>query len=518
MDSFTDFVTEQSLWATTSVDDRPAGTDRARASSAPGQSATPADVLVGQTVRKAAGPARLGSDLQDCITAETFPHAAGTLDARIRGASALVCFSHLRWNFVWQRPQHLLSRFARHLPVYVVEEPEFAEDDAPASVRMERRGDVTVITPVLPADPEPRWGFNDTTNPQIRDLLAPIFADLGLLGEESGTLVAWYYTPMAWGVAPDAFRPSLVVFDAMDELANFRGAPRRLREQEAALMTEADLVFAGGPSLYDARKHRHPDVHCFPSGVESSHFAQAANGVVRPADLAAVTRPVIGFYGVIDERVDLELLGAVAAARPDWTLAMIGPVLKIAKEDLPQHPNILYYGKQEYRDLPGFLACFDVAILPFARNEATQFISPTKTLEYLACEKPFVSSPIKDVVDLYGEVVAIAESPEEFVTAIEGALAEGPADRIRRLARARALLTLHDWDAIAARMATLMGDALTSRAPAFATTATRTTSAATGRLSPEPALAGARSSLPLAGVPDDSRSLLERSLSDAADD
>ncbi len=518
MDSFTDLVTEQGLWATASVDDRPAGTDRARASSALGRSATPADVLVGQTVRKAAGPVRSGGDLRDSITAESFPQTAGTLDARIRGASALVCFSHLRWNFVWQRPQHLLSRIARHLPVYVVEEPEFAEDDAPASVRMERRGDVTVITPLLPFDPEPRWGFNDTTNPQIRNLLAPVFSDLGLLGEESGTLVAWYYTPMAWGVAPHAFRPALVVFDAMDELANFRGAPRRLREQEAALMAEADLVFTGGPSLYEARKDRHPDVHCFPSGVEASHFAQAANGVARPADLAAVTRPVIGFYGVIDERVDLELLGAIAAARPDWTLAMIGPVLKIAKEDLPQHPNILYFGKQEYRDLPGFLACFDVAILPFARNEATQFISPTKTLEYMAGEKPIVSTPIKDVVDLYGEVVAIAESPEEFVAAIERALAEGPADRIRRLARARALLTLHDWDVIAARMATLMGDALASRAPAFAMTAPRTTSVVAAGFPPEPAFRSIRGTLPLAGVRDDARALLDRSVTDAADD
>ncbi len=304
----------------------------------------------------------------------------------------------------------------------------------------------------------------------------------------------------------------------MDELANFRGAPRRLREQEAALMAEADLVFTGGPSLYEARKGRHPDVHCFPSGVEASHFAQAANGVARPEDLAAVTRPVIGFYGVIDERVDLELLGAIAAARPDWTLAMIGPVLKIAKEDLPQHPNILYFGKQEYRDLPGFLACFDVAILPFARNEATQFISPTKTLEYMAGEKPIVSTPIKDVVDLYGEVVAIAENPEEFVAAIERALAEGPADRIRRLARARALLAHHDWNAIAARMAAIMGNALASRAPAFAMTASGTASAVAAGARAEPSLPGERASLPLAGIRDETLTLLDRSVTDAADD
>jgi glycosyltransferase involved in cell wall biosynthesis len=215
--------------------------------------------------------------------------------------------------------------------------------------------------------------------------------------------------------------------------------------------------------LYEARKGRHRSVHCFPSGVDPAHFAQAGNGIARPADLDARPRPILGFYGVLDERVDLDLVAAVADARPDWTVAMVGPVAKIDEHDLPRRPNIVYYGKQTYDDLPAYLACFDVALLPFAQNEATRFISPTKTLEYMAGEKPIVSTPIKDVVDLYGEVVAFGATPAEFVAAIERTLAETPAERIRRLIASRRLLAQHTWDTIAAGMLKLMREALVPR-------------------------------------------------------
>ncbi len=374
--------------------------------------------------------------------------------------AALVCFSHLRWNFVWQRPQHLLSRFAQRVPVFVVEEPEFIEGDDTSGLRVAIVDGVTVVTPQLPWSLGPKWGFNPITNPLLRDLLTPYFADLVLAGRDAANVIVWYYTAMAIGAEPAGLTPVLTVYDAMDELANFHGAPQALREREATLMGSADLVFAGGPSLYESRKGRHPRVHCFPSGVDPAHFAQAADDVVRPVDLDARPRPIIGFYGVIDERIDLELVAAIADARPDWTIAMIGPVVKIDQATLPQRPNIAYFGKREYRDLPSYLACFDVAILPFARNEATRFISPTKTLEYMAGEKPIVSTPIKDVVDLYGAVVEFGETPGTFVAAVERALTETAAARARRLERSRAVLAQHAWDAIAEAMWSLIVEAL----------------------------------------------------------
>jgi UDP-galactopyranose mutase len=366
----------------------------------------------------------------------------------------LICFSHLRWDFVWQRPQHLLSRFARFMPVYVVEEPEAGHTQA--GLRVAEQDGVTVITPLLPDCTE---GFGPSTNSQIREVLAPLLAPLAAPGEA----ILWYLTPMAHGAEPEGLDPALVVFDAMDELANFHGAPQGLREREQALMAQADLVFAGGPSLYEARKDRHPSVHCFPSGVETEHFAQAANGIARPRDLASRPQPVVGYYGVIDERLDLGLIDAVAASRPDWTIAMIGPVAKISRSDLPQRPNIVYYGSQSYASLPSYLACFDVALLPFARNKATRFISPTKTLEYLAAAKPVVSTPIADVIDLYGDVVRFGATPEGFADAIDALLNEQPAARAQREELSRSIAARYDWDSIAGRMAGLMQEAISER-------------------------------------------------------
>ena len=397
----------------------------------------------------------------------------------------LVCFSHLRWDFVWQRPQHLLSRFAQGMEIAVVEEPTFAP--GPASLRARAIGpNLTVLTPVLPEDARLPGRFGPETNPLIRALLAPWFAErtspfrakraraanggrpqggvATLAPTATGTAASgpifWYYTPMALGAEPPGVEPALVVYDAMDELAKFRGAPRELVEREARLMAAADLVFTGGPSLYRARQGLHPAVHCFPSGVEAAHFAQAACATCRHPDLTDLPRPIVGFYGVIDERIDYDLLAGIAAGRPEWTLTLVGPTAKVAPEDLPRAPNIRYLGMRPYAELPSVLACFDVAILPFARNEATEFISPTKTLEYLAGGKPIVSTPIADVVDLYGEVVAFAETPERFATRIEECLEEPPAHRLLRHERAQTLLARHAWDAIAREMLALMDDAL----------------------------------------------------------
>jgi UDP-galactopyranose mutase len=349
-----------------------------------------------------------------------------------------------------------MSRFAKRMPVYVVEEP--IQSGSVATLRVREEKGVTVLTPMLPEGLDIPGGFNRRVNRVVRELLTPVVC--GLVARGEGPPITWYYTPMALGAAPTAVEPDLVVYDAMDELAAFRFAPPELVEREAELMRRADLVFTGGPSLYRARKDRHPSVHCFPSGVEAAHFAQARGEIARPADLAGRPEPVLGFYGVLDERVDMELLTGVADLRPDWTLALVGPLAKIGEEDLPQRPNVVRYSKQEYADLPRFLACFDVAMLPFARNEATRFISPTKTLEYMAGGKPIVSTPIKDVVDLYGEVVSFAETPTQFVAAAEALLAESPADRDRRLGTIRTLLGQHAWNAIAGRMLSLMENAL----------------------------------------------------------
>lgn len=404
------------------------------------------------------------------VVSERETGSVGAVEQRLgHSAPALIVFSHLRWSGVYQRPQHLLSRFAQDIPVMVVEEPMFlVEEGAEAYLQVAEDGAVTVLTPMLPISPGLGMGFSEDSIGEITRLITPsLVAFASDTANRSGDLeqgpIVWYYTPMALGILPETIKPSLVVFDAMDDLASFRNAPQALRDKEAAMFRQADLVFAGGPSLYEARRDRHPSVHCFPSGVEAAHFARATDGLAPPDGLSALLYPVLGFYGVLDERLDFDLIAAVADARPEWSLALIGPLAKIDQGELPRRRNISYFGQQRYADLPAFLAGFDVAILPFAINEATRSISPTKTLEYLAAEKPVVSTPIADVASLYGDVVRIVKDAPAFVAAVDAALGELAADRRMRLAAGRAHLLTHDWDTIAEGMATLMVETLTAR-------------------------------------------------------
>ena len=255
----------------------------------------------------------------------------------------------------------------------------------------------------------------------------------------------------------------------MDELSKFKFAPEDLLGLEQELIDRADIVFTGGSSLYEAKKHRHHNIHCFPSSVDRVHFLKARARQFDPADQEDLPKPRLGFYGVIDERFDTALLDAVAAMRPDWSLVMVGPVVKISEDELPRRPNIHYLGAKTYDQLPAYLSGWDVALMPFAMNESTQFISPTKTPEYLAGGKPVVSTPIKDVVRHYGKLdgVMIASTPDEFVAACEAALELSRHPESGWLAEADLLLSATSWDTTQARMAGLIADLLGTRTDAL---------------------------------------------------
>jgi UDP-galactopyranose mutase len=279
-----------------------------------------------------------------------------------------------------------------------------------------------------------------------------------------GPLIAWYYTPMMLTFSRH-LEADAVIFDAMDELSKFRFAPAKLIELEQELINKADIVFTGGSSLYEAKKDRHPNVHCFPSSVDRAHFAKARARLFDPADQEDLPRPRLGFYGVIDERFDADLLARLAELRPNWSFVMVGPVVKIAEEDLPRRPNIHYLGSKTYDQLPSYLSGWDVALMPFAMNESTQFISPTKTPEYLAGGKPVVSTPIKDVVRHYGQLegVQIASTPAEFAAACDKALGLAHDPDSGWLAEADVLLSATSWDTTQARIAGLIHDLLGTR-------------------------------------------------------
>ena len=367
------------------------------------------------------------------------------------GAPLLLCFSHLRWNFVFQRPQQLMTRLAAHYRIWFWEEPIVGGDDVawldeqPAAGGPAGAG-MRVMVPHLPA------GLDDAAR---EDALAGLLRTA--LAAEGTVAVRWYYTPMmlpfSRGVAADC-----TVYDCMDELSAFRFAPPALLALEEELLAASDLVFTGGYSLYEAKRGRHPDVRPFPSSVDVAHFARARSA--RPGRAA----PRLGFYGVIDERMDLDLLAHVAAARPDWTIEVVGPVVKIDPADLPQLPNLYFSGPRSYDELPAVLAGWDVALMPFALNEATRFISPTKTPEYLAAGRPVVSTPIVDVARHYGmlDAVAIAAGPDRFVEACDEALALTRGDDGWR-DEADALLGATSWDRTVADMVAAIGEASEAR-------------------------------------------------------
>lgn len=334
-----------------------------------------------------------------------------------RTRPTLLCLSHLRWGFVYQRPQHVMSRLARDYDVIFFEEPVFedlAEDRAtPRLDHSQPAPGIEVIVPRL---------AHGLSEEQIAEAQRQLLDEM-LLARGDAELLLWYLTPMSLAFT-DHLKGNVTIFDCMDELSAFRGAPVRLVDMERELMARADVVFTGGYSLWEVKQRQHDNAHPVPSSVDIAHFAAARDGLADPVDQAGIAHPRMGFFGVIDERFDIELVEKLATLRPDWQIVLIGPVVKIDPATLPQLPNIHYLGGKSYDELPAYLAGWDVALMPFAINESTRFISPTKTPEYLAGGCPVVSTPIHDVIRGYGQsgAVTIADTTGAFVAAIDAAL------------------------------------------------------------------------------------------------
>jgi UDP-galactopyranose mutase len=368
--------------------------------------------------------------------------------------SDLICFSHLRWNFVFQRPQHLMTRFARERRVFFIEEPRFGATDARLDVTTAHG--VTVAVPCLPD------GLDASAVERLQRRLVNELVEQRRIRRP----VLWFLTPLAWPIARD-LAASAVVYDCMDELSGFEGAPSDLRARERELLAHVDVMFTGGYSLYEAKRELHPRVHAMPSSVDVAHFATARKGPRDPHDQRPIARPRVGFCGVIDERMNLELVARVADERPEWQFVMIGPVAKIDEGGLPRGTNLHYLGMKRYEELPAYFASWDAAILPFAHNAATRFISPTKTPEYLAAGCPVVSTSIRDVVRPYGEegLVHIADTPDAFVEALDHAMS--PAGR-GMVERAATRLHNMSWDRTWAEMNALVRSVEEPRASAAA--------------------------------------------------
>lgn len=368
-----------------------------------------------------------------------------TFDPGIHMTSDLVCFSHLRWSWVYQRPQHLMTRAARNRRVFVFEEVLDGVEQPRLDVARPTRN-LSVATPRVPAS------CSQSERVQIqRELL-----DSWLSREGVRDFTLWFYTPMALPIAGH-LDAECIVYDCMDELSGFAGAPPGLSSLERQLFSRCDIVFTGGHGLYEAKRRHHSQVHAVPSSVDVDHWVQARS-LRDPKDQASIPGPRLGYCGVIDERLDLELVRAVAESRPDWHLVFVGPVTKIDPGSLPQAPNIHYLGGRAYEDLPRYLSGWDVALLPFAHNESTRFISPTKMPEYLAAGLRVVSTGIRDVVRMFGDTgfIEIADGHANFIAAIERCLSKDDPHRQQRVDR---YLAQQSWDRTWDRMQALVSRA-----------------------------------------------------------
>ncbi|MDQ2889744.1 MAG: glycosyltransferase [Gemmatimonadota bacterium] len=375
--------------------------------------------------------------------------------SRQRPGAPLIVHSHLRWDFVWQRPQQLLTRFAEHGPVLFLEEPIFLDDVSKCSLS------VTIPYPnIYRAVPSlPGWlrGEYDLAIAEVRTLAMNELSRDGTLGMRFADPVQWFYTPMPAPAMLGAFHEVAVVYDCMDELSKFRFAHPDLGRRERLLLSSADVVFTGGRKLWKSKSRMHSNVHFFGCGVDAEHFGKARDRELEiPADLAAVTRadaPLAGYYGVIDERLDYELIATLAASDAGLDVVMIGPTAKVDPASLPKAPNLHWLGTRPYEQLPDYVRAFDVCIMPFALNEATEYINPTKTLEYMAAGRPVVSTAVPDVVSNFVPVVRVARDAQDFVTGVKYDARHADGSRIRDgIAMAEAA----SWDAIVGAMTTLI--------------------------------------------------------------
>lgn len=340
----------------------------------------------------------------------------------------LLCFSHLDWNFVYQRPQHLLSRFSKNYNVFYFEEPKYGDEDK--IFKIENHG-ITIVKTFV-------------KNPSDYFVIEKITADF-ITKNNIKADVIWYYTPMALNFT-SKIKAQVVVFDSMDELSAFKFAPQNLLQKEEELFQKADIIFTGGNALYEAKKHRHHNIHSFPSSIDKGHFLKARRTGEDLQDQKDIGFPRLGFYGVLDERFNIDLLREIAFKKPEWNFIIIGPVVKISPEELPKAGNIHYLGSKDYSELPDYIRHWDVAMNMFALNESTKFISPTKTPEYLCAGLPVISTSITDVVHPYGdlELVEIADDADTFISKAEELLTQK--NNPERLKKADAFLADKSWD------------------------------------------------------------------------
>lgn len=399
------------------------------------------------------------------IDSQIFPRSLASPNARRPSGYPIIVHSHLGWDWVWQRPQQFLSRLSQRHRVLFVESPVAAERKAPA-VTLREVADFPNIVVLQMQMPASRWSDGAWVDKERRRRVQSVLA--GPLGRDFQNPVQWFYDPMAVTAFAGHLNERALVYDCMDQLSQFKDAPVELVRRERELLAVADVVFAGGPKIWTAKREENANCFCYGCGVDVEHFGTARQAATRiPPEMEELTRPVLGYFGVVDERIDYDLLAALADHDPRWNIVIVGPTAKVDARSFPRRANLRWLGGRDYARLPAYAKAFDVCLMPFAINAATEFINPTKALEYMATGRPIVSSAIEDVILQFHNIITVAHSHEDFIAACERQCTRPNAARVRRgLQKARA----HSWDSIVTQLESHIEDVLTTKR-AVATTA-----------------------------------------------
>jgi glycosyltransferase involved in cell wall biosynthesis len=371
---------------------------------------------------------------------------------------SIIVHCHLCWDWVWQRPQQFVSRLSQRHKILFVEVIAPAADLATPTARFrgpENFPNVTILTLQFPAA---RWNDGEYVDAERRRMVQEFIT--GPVAGQFDNAVQWFYDPMAVPAFAGKMDEILTVYDCMDELSKFKCAPPEIIERERQLLGRADVVFTGGRKLFEAKSQHNDNCHFYGCGVDCEHFGKAREERTEvPAELRGMQKPVLGYFGVVDERMDYELIARLADANPKWSVVMIGPVLKVDEAVLPKRPNLHWLGQRSYSDLPAYCKGFDVCLMPFALNESTEFINPTKALEYMATGRMIVSTAVPDVVRNFGSVVKIAKNQKEFISLCQRAVEKPEQDAIERGLQ---MASENTWEKIVARMERHIEDAMTA--------------------------------------------------------
>ncbi len=376
-------------------------------------------------------------------------------------AYPIIVHSHLGWDWVWQRPQQFLSRFSKRHQILFVEGPLPSDEVTVPTPEMREVTEFPNITVLRMKMPSSRWNDGAWVDKERRRLVQEVLA--GPLGLRFRDSVQWFYDPMAVTAFAGHMGERAIVFDCMDQLSQFKGSPKELIRRERELLAIADVVFAGGPKIGRDKIKHNANTHSYGCGVDIKHFGKARSKTTKiPEDVANLPGPVFGFFGVVDERMDYELVAALADAYPDGSVVIIGPMTKIDPAAVPQRPNLHWLGGRDYQQLPAYVKKFDVCLMPFAINEATEYINPTKALEYMATERPIVSTPVEDVVLQFSGVVKISQTSEEFIRLCGEAVTAPDQAAIKR---GKKLSERNSWESIVEAMEGHIADVMADESP-----------------------------------------------------